>query len=98
MKKITYLLGLLSITVPKRSERNYKNSKGESFNPKTITQPIGLKTTYPDGINTWDGITPEQYHCWVTELNVSKSYTRFQIAPLENVIVNKKKLVLDNVL
>lgn len=98
MKKITYLLGLLSITIPSRSKAQYRDSMGNGFVPYSIKEPMPLNTTLPQDVNTWEQITPDMCNNWLKELNVSKTHTRFAVTPLSDGIIKTKKLVLDNVL
>lgn len=97
MKKLSYLLGLLNITIPNKTA-THKDSKGNRFTPANIHTEMKLNTILPTGVNTWESITPETYNQWAKEMNVAKNYTRFEVTPLSTGIVNKKKLVLDNVL
>jgi hypothetical protein len=94
MKKIVYLLSLLNITIP-TSKRVHRNTVGEPMNT-TIGKP-SLKTIYPDGCDGWC-VTPASYTAWSKKLGVSKSHSRFQIDPTSTRIVNRNKLVLENVI
>jgi len=97
MKHITYILGLLKIITP-NSKAQVKNSAGETVTPKSIHEPMALKTTLPNNVNTWENVTPESCNNWMNEMNISKSYSRFVVTPLSNENIKKQPLVLVNVL
>ena len=96
MKRLTNLIGLLAMTVPTKTKA-HTNSLGEPFVPAKTKEPIALKTTYPTGVNTWEHISPDTCTEWMGANNVGKLYSRFEVSPKGDSIVNKKKLILQPV-
>lgn len=93
MKQVNYILGLLRITAPK-TVKSHKDSLGNRIDVVSINTPMVLKTVLPKGVNSWDGINNASFNSWKKGMNVSRTYSRIQVAPLGTEIVNKNKLLL----
>lgn len=93
MKQLNYLLGLLNITAPK-TVKSHKDSFGNCIDVVDMTKPIQLKTILPQGVDTWENITPKMCNTWIRSMNVGKLYSRIEVSPTSDKIVNKNKLVL----
>ena len=94
MKQVNYILGLLRITAPK-TVKSHKDSLGNRIDVvNIIANPIKLNTALPKGVTSWDGINNASFNSWKKGMNVSRTYSRIQVAPLGTEIVNKNKLVL----
>lgn len=96
MKKINYVLGLLNITIPQRSNV-HRDSLGNPINVINIKNtPVKVITAFPNQTNSWDVITPNSFTQWKNDIGVSGTYSRFHVSPKSDVIVNRGKLVLQN--
>lgn len=96
--KLIYLLGLLSITIPTKGQATHKDSNGNPFEPKNIMQPMGLKTAYPIGLTSWSVINDAEIEQWKRKFKVGKKYSRFEVSPKSDKIINRKPLILSEAL
>ena len=97
MKKITYLLSLLNITLPSRKP-THTNTCGEAVQPLNIAKERATTTTvYPNGKTEWN-VTPNTFGDWAKDLNVGCLHSRFQVSMgTDNAIVNRVKFIPEKV-
>jgi hypothetical protein len=84
MKKLIHIFGT--------KQKIRTNTIGEPIN--TILGSAKLKTIVPEGYNPEDKKALAE---WSKKFRFGKSFSRFEVCPLSNNIINKNKLVLERV-